>query len=308
MGISYPGLRFVAMGSGVLLTGLLGYTNVHKLLQIGLDWSNPAVLLAGAAAGGAAIASALAAYALTQRWFVYAGLLLLAIVPLHSADWYNSLEGLLIGREVRVQSIRDHNAAVDLATQAKIAADAEVTRLQGEVTKETLNKGCKSICKALQVQLVVAEAKVQTAASEVLRLGVKRSEENIVAKNLGVSEVIAETLPSLMTVSSVLALSILCLCFGHGKKEQVAAEPVQHGSVDATDGAEKAFVGRVVAALLANGGAVDSNDELAALMGVRKGTASKLAQAAEEAGLVVRKRNSREMQIYLAADAGRRVA
>lgn len=292
----YLGLRFWATGGGVVALGLLGYSNVYKLVwQSGLDWSNPTVLLAGAPAVLGTIALAVAAKSLSNRW-MFATLLLLAVGASHASDAYNALEGLLYGREARLQSIRDHNAAVDRAEQAKTLAESEVQRLQGKVTEETLSK-CKSICEEFKSQLVIAKADLVKAEAEVLKLGIKRSEENIVAKNFTfVSAVWAETLPSLMTTFSVLAFSILLFCYGHGSETQVAVETPSEVSADVSLDAqsERAAIKRVLAALKDE---AQSNDELARRLGVPKGTASKWATAAEDAGLIRRHRDGREVRI-----------
>lgn len=58
---------------------------------------------------------------------------------------------------------------------------------------------------------------------------------------------------------------------------------------------------RVIKALAEAGGSVGSNDELAELLGDRKGTVSKWVSALEAAGKVRRHRDGRQVQIKLVA-------
>jgi DNA-binding transcriptional ArsR family regulator len=273
---------------------LEGYANVAKLLSGGLDWYSPAVLTAGAMAGLGAVAIAIAVEAIAQGRRAYAGVLLLAVCLSLSSGLYNSFESLLLGRETFASDVKKHNAAVAAAKIAKDQADAEVQRLNEAVTKETLNKGCKSICRGLQAQLVEARSVAQAAADDLAKAGPVRA-ENIVAETLGVPAVAAEATPTMLTAFALLAFAILLPWFAHSGR-QVAVEMPSHVSADATMDvqSERAAIKRVLEALREE---AQSNDELARRLGVPKGTASKWATAAEDAGLIRRHRDGREVRI-----------
>lgn len=291
---AYRGLRLGATGGGVIALALEGYANVAKLLSGGLDWYSPAVLTAGAMAGLGAVAIAIAVEAVHKRRWLYAGMLLLAVVLSLSSGFYNSFESLLLGRETFALDVKKHNAAVTAARVAKDQADAEVRRLSQAVTAETLNKGCKSICRGLQAQLVEARTVAQAAAGDLAKVGPVRA-ENIVAETLGVPAVVAEATPTMLTAFALLAFAVLLPWFVHAGRE-VAVETPSEVSADATLDvqSERAAIKRVLAALKDE---AQSNDELARRLGVPKGTASKWATAAEDAGLIRRHRDGREVRI-----------
>lgn len=270
--------------------GLVGYANVDKLIKGGLDWTSPAVLTAGALAliGGVAIAAANEARAHGRGKF--AAMLLLAVVASEATGFYNTFEGLLLGRERRTESTRAHNASVAAAKAAEDRAQAEVLRLQQEVTAETKDKGCKSICRGLKEQLEAAKVEARAKADAALKAGTLRA-ENIVAATLGVPEVAAEAAPTLLGAYALLAFSILLPMFGHSGREALATERPAASSEDA---AVTEVVRRVLAALEKP---AESNDELALRLGVPKGTASKWASAAEDAGAIYKHRDGRKVRL-----------
>jgi hypothetical protein len=293
MGNYYPKLRHIATGGGALSMALVGYANVDKLLDGGLDWQKPAVITAGALAALGAVAIAAAIRARAQGRGRYAALLLLAVVASEATGFYNTFEGLLHGREIRAEATRTHNASVAAAQAAENTANAEVVRLSQEVTRETKDKGCKSICRGLKEQLEAAKVDAQAKAEAARKAGTIRA-ENIVAATLNVPEVVAEAAPTLLGAYALLAFSILLPMFGHGR-EALATERPAAASEDA---AVTEVVRRVLAAL-EKGEA--SNDELARRLGVPKGTASKWASAAEDAGAIHKHRDGRKVRLVRVA-------
>lgn len=292
MGKYTPKLRHIATGGGALSMGLVGYANVDKLLDGGLDWREPAVITAGALAALGAVAIAAAIKAMPTRR-VYAALLLLAVVASEATGFYNTFEGLLLGREIRAAATRAHNASVAAAKAAEDKAQAEVLRLSQEVTAETKAGGCKSICRELKAQLEAARADAQAKALAARKAGTIRA-ENIVAATLNVPEVVAEAAPTLLGAYALLAFSILLPMFGH-HREALATERPAAASEDA---AVTEVVRRVLAALEKP---AESNDELAGRLGVPKGTASKWASAAEDAGAIRKHRDGRKVRLVRVA-------
>lgn len=291
MGNYYPKLRHIATGGGALSMGLVGYANVDKLLDGGLDWREPAVITAGALAALGAVAIAAAIKAMPTRR-VYAALLLLAVVASEATGFYNTFEGLLLGREIRAEATRAHNASVAAAKAAEDRAQAEVLRLQQEVTAETKDKGCKSICRGLKEQLEAAKVDAQAKAEAARKAGTIRA-ENIVAATLNVPEVVAEAAPTLLGAYALLAFSILLPMFGHHREALATERP----AASSEDAAVTEVVRRVLAALEKP---AESNDELAKRLGVPKGTASKWATAAEQAGAIRRHRDGRKVSLRVA--------
>lgn len=288
-----PKLRHIATGGGALSMALVGYANVDKLIKGGLEWTSPAVLTAGALAliGGVAIATANEARAHGRGKL--AAMLLLAVVASEATGFYNTFEGLLIGRERRTEATRAHNATVAAAKAAEDRAQAEVLRLQQEVTAETKDKGCKSICRGLKEQLEAAKVEAQATADAARKAGTTRA-ESIVAATLGVPVVAAEAAPTLLGAYALLAFSILLPMFGH-HREALATERPAAASEDA---AVTEVVRRVLAALEKP---AESNDELAGRLGVPKGTASKWASAAEDAGAIRKHRDGRKVRLVRVA-------
>lgn len=293
MGNYYPKLRHVATACGGLGMAYIGYANVYKLTSDGLDWSNPAVIAGWLLPAFGAVAIAAANEARVERRWGFVAAAVLVIVASEFTGYYNTFEGFLLAREQRAETTRTHNASVAAAQAAEDSANREVLRLQQEVTAETKSGGCKSICRSLKEQLEAARVEAKAKAEAARKAGTPKA-ENIVAATLNIPAVIAEAVPTMVGAFAVLAFAILLPMFGH-HREALATERPAAASEDA---AVTEVVRRVLAALEKP---AESNDELARRLDVPKGTASKWASAAEDAGAIRKHRDGRKVRLVRVA-------
>jgi DNA-binding MarR family transcriptional regulator len=101
-------------------------------------------------------------------------------------------------------------------------------------------------------------------------------------------------MPTLLGAYALLAFSILLPMFGHHREALATERP----AASSEDAAVTEVVRRVLAALEKP---AESNDELAGRLGVPKGTASKWASAAEDAGAIQRHRDGRKVRLVRVA-------
>lgn len=227
-----------------------------------------------------------------------------------AATVYNSVGRQAATADSATLTAEDHNAHRSTVEADLALARTRLAEAEAMVAFETKKGGCGRNCKDWKQRASEVGSHIAVLSAELERIGPRQVEAPKaeraarVAALFGferdrVREIFYLVEPFLYALLFELA-AIVAFGFGFAHRptmrvandnEEAIPEPAEH----------PASLDRVVQALRAAGGELPSNDALADMLGVPKGTASKWAQALERSGTVARHRDGRTVSIRLAS-------